>query len=102
MFMAMPWIPVGSPKRKSERMIPRSGAMSMPRRKWITEPGANSRHTPYTVTSVLLAIVPSAAPTVPSLGISRTLKRMVSAVIADAEPQRRPRRRPRRERRRSA
>ena len=40
MFIAMPWTPVGSPNRNSDRMMAKSGFRSMPRWKWITEPGA--------------------------------------------------------------
>jgi hypothetical protein len=39
------------------------------------------RHTPNTATIVLLAIVPYAAPTVPIVGISSTLKATVSTVM---------------------
>ncbi len=46
MFIAIPWTPVGSPKRKSDRMIVKSGFMSIPRWRWMTDPGAKSRQIP--------------------------------------------------------
>ncbi len=82
MFIAMPWTPVGSPKRKSDRMMPKSGFRSIPRWKWITESGAKNRQIPIAAASVLLATVPNAAPSVPNRGMRMTLNRTVSAVIA--------------------
>ncbi len=55
-FIAMPWTPVGSPNRNSDRMIVRSGFRSMPRSKWMTDPGRVRYHMPYSETLVLLAI----------------------------------------------
>ncbi len=46
MFMAMPCTPVGSPNRNSDRMMVKSGFMSMPRSKWITASGRVSFHSP--------------------------------------------------------
>ena len=62
-------------------MMTKSGFVSMPRWKWITDPGAKSFQTPQAATTVLLAMVPSAAPTVPSRGIRIRLKATVSTVI---------------------
>ena len=50
----------------------------------MTDPGAKSFHTPYAATTVLLAIVPNAAPIVPKRGISTTLNAIVSAVMVRA------------------
>ena len=41
-FMAIPWIPVGRPKRKSERMMVQSGPNPWPRGKRTTQPPRHS------------------------------------------------------------
>ncbi len=46
MFIAMPCTPVGRPKRNSDRMMVKSGALLMPGSKWITESGRVMRQMP--------------------------------------------------------
>ena len=42
-FIAIPWIPVGRPKRKSERMMVQSGPHGPPRGNETTQPPCQSR-----------------------------------------------------------
>ncbi|MNC94450.1 hypothetical protein D3C83_113060 [compost metagenome] len=45
-FIAIPWTPVGRPKRNSERMMVKSGRLLVPGSKWMTDPGRVSSHRP--------------------------------------------------------
>ena len=68
-FMATPWIPVGRPKRKRERITSQSGLSDIPRSKPTTPrpemrmPNTTRATTPPAIT------VPMAAPMVPKAGI---------------------------------
>ena len=68
-FIATPWIPVGSPNRKSWRMTTGSGRQSSPRWMWITQRPPNRNPAAATVTIPAAITVPMAAPFVPNAGI---------------------------------
>ena len=67
-FIAMPWIPVGSPNRNKERMIPQSGPQPLPRGNDTTHPPLSSFHSAYNPSSPDASEVPIAAPAVPKAG----------------------------------
>src|SRR6267378_1557267 len=69
MFIAIPWIPVGRPKRNNSRMIVQSGPSPRPRGNATTQPPAHSFHSAYAATSPPLMHVPIAEPRVPNDGI---------------------------------
>ena len=96
-FIAIPWTPVGSPKRNSERMIVQSGRQPMPRGNGTTQPPVHraSRSRTAADERADASTVPIAAPAVPNAGIGPspririTLKTMFSTVIATPSTQRR-------------
>ena len=69
MFIAMPWMPVGSPNRNSARMIAQSGAKPCRRGNDTTHPPRQSFTMAYTATRPDAINVPIAEPAVPKAGI---------------------------------
>ncbi len=68
-FMATPWIPVGSPKRNSDRMMDQLGRRSAPRGNPTAQPPPQSFARAYRPTPPVAITVPMAAPRVPNAGI---------------------------------
>ena len=87
MFMATPCNPVGSPNRKSARMMSQSGFQFTPR-KSMTQAPLNSFQIAYAPTIPLESTVPMAAPRVPNAGtgpkprMNNTLNTMLPTVTA--------------------
>ena len=87
-FIAIPWMPVGRPKRNSERITVQSGPKPCPRGKRTTQPPPHSFHSAYTATSPEAITVPIADPVVPKAGmgpsprIRTTLSTRFSSVMA--------------------
>ena len=69
MFMATPWMPVGSPNRKSCRTMAGSGRQGPPRGTRITQRPRTSEYAATTAMIPAAITVPMAAPSVPNPGI---------------------------------
>ena len=67
-FIAIPWTPVGRPKRNSARMMPQSGRQSMPRCHTTGSRPESNRYTAVPLMTRPATVVPTAAPAVPRRG----------------------------------
>ena len=67
--MTTPWMPAGSPKRKSWRMMPQSGASGVPRPMATTHLPDRSSQIRYALTIMADRTLAMAAPAVPKEGI---------------------------------
>src|SRR5213593_1964391 len=67
-FIAIPWTPVGRPKRNSARMMPQSGRQSMPRCHTTGSRPDSNRYTAVPLMTSPATVVPTAAPAVPRRG----------------------------------